>query len=243
MPAAAPAAPAAPAPELTAAASWARRVLSPSFHIIADPAVRTALKAAGFTNFTTLARTPNSRGQSFDFVVSSPTMRAMARTDGELNRALNSSAPVAAFGSGARQVVIRQATDLSLATVISRRRADKDTRIVAERQLLTNPAVHASVEAQAALRAGDLDLRAATVLTVLAGSSHVNVLAVNVDNSERAAGLPARSIDVRTDAPGSASAILSSLPSAFAPSKIIQLANDTNRLSWLIVAVPPVGLN
>ena len=83
-----------------------------------------ALKAAGFRNVKVAdaTLTLGSRG-SFDYLVSSESLRAQARSGGSLEQALNSSVPIAAFGSGARRLVIQQATEVSAAAVRARARA------------------------------------------------------------------------------------------------------------------------
>jgi hypothetical protein len=156
---------------------------------------------------------------------------------------LQSSLPIAVFGSGPDQVVVRQVSTTSAAASAARRAADGQTRRTAERQLLINPAVRASGSARAALAAGALDLRAATVLALMANASHVKLLSVNVNVPERAAGLPARSVDVQADAGADMQATVSSLPPLYRPISDTQLPNGTHRMVWAIDPEPPAALN
>jgi hypothetical protein len=215
---------------------------------VVDPVMRAALTADRFVHIQTSAATPagSARAQdvpTFDYVVSTAALRATARSGDPVDRALNSSLPIAVFGSGAHQVVVRQVSTMSAADIASRRTADRQTRRNAERQLLANPAIQARGAARTALQAGELDLRAATVLALMANSSHVNIVSVNTDEPEQAAGLPARTVDVRTNAAPAVQAMLSNLPSSYQPSTDTPLPNGTHRMVWPIDPEPPAVLN
>ncbi|PZS16435.1 MAG: hypothetical protein DLM57_10435 [Pseudonocardiales bacterium] len=235
------------AAEVNAAAAWAARELPHAAQLVADPDMRNALNGVGFSNVRTAsaaleASSRNNTPLSFDYVVSSAALRAVDRANGPVARALQASLPIAVFGSGPHQLVVRQASTESAADIASRRRADDQIRLTAGRQLLANPAIRASRAVEAVLEAGALDLRAATVLALMANSSHVNILTVNIDKPEQAAGLPARSIDVRTDAAPAVQAMLSNLSPSYRPS-VTQLPNGSNRIVWPIMPIPPVALN
>jgi hypothetical protein len=236
------------APEINAAAAWVGRELARDAKIITDPVMRAALTADRFVHIQTSAATPAGRARAqdvptFDYVVSTAALRATARSGDPVDRALNSSLPIAVFGSGAHQVVVRQVSTMSAADIASRRTADRQTRRNAERQLLANPAIQARGAARTALQAGELDLRAATVLALMANSSHVNIVSVNTDEPEQAAGLPARTVDVRTNAAPAVQAMLSNLPSSYQPSTDTPLPNGTHRMVWPIDPEPPAVLN
>jgi hypothetical protein len=234
--------------EVNAAAAWAGRELSRDAKIIADPAIRAALTADRFVHIQTPTATSagGARAQvapTFDYVVSTAALRATARSGNAVDRALKSSLPIAVFGSGANQVVVRQVSTRSGAESVGRRTAERQARRTAERQLLTNPAIHAHAAARIALQAGLLDLRAATVLVLMANSSHVDIVSVNADEPEQAAGLPARSVDVWTDAAPAVQAMLSNLPPSYQPSGDTRLPNGTHRMVWPIDPEPPTGLD
>jgi hypothetical protein len=233
-------------PEINAAVAWAGRELAHSVKILTNPTMRTALTARGFTNVltaTALAGGTAPTRVTFDYAVSTPALRAAARSGDPVKRALNVSVPIAVFGSGRHQVVVRQVSTVSPAEVASRQAADLRRRRAGERQLLTNPAIRARPPALTALRAGQLDLRAATVIVLMANSSHVEIVSVHADEPERAAGLPARSVDVRTDADAAVEALLSNLPSSYRPTSDTRLPDGTHRMVWPIDPEPPTGLN
>jgi hypothetical protein len=77
----------------------------------------------------------------------------------------------------------------------------------------------------------------------MANSSHVNIVSVNTDEPEQAAGLPARTVDVRTNAAPAVQAMLSNLPSSYQPSTDTPLPNGTHRMVWPIDPEPPAVLN
>lgn len=233
-------------PEADAAAAWAGRELAHGAKIIADPAMRAMLTAGGFTDVlteTALAYGTAAGPVTFDYAVSTDALRAEARSGNAIKRALASSVPIAVFGSGSHRVVVRQVSTASPAEIASRQAADLRRRRAGERELLTNPAIHVRARARAALRAGQLDLRAATVLVLMANSSHVELVSVNPDEPEQAAGLPARSVDVRTDADAAVEAMLSNLPPSYRPASDTRLPDGTHRMVWPIDPEPPTGLN
>jgi hypothetical protein len=229
--------------EIVTAVSWTGRELPHDAKILADPTVRAELAADGFTHVQTAVASSSAATLTFDYAVSTPALRNMARTGNSIDRALQGSLPVAAFSSGARQVVVRQVSTTSSAANAALRSTDSETRRSAERELLSNPAVRALGPARTALQAGELDLRAATILALMANSSHVDLISVNVDAAERAAGLPARSVDVRTDAAGAVRAMLNNLPPLYEPIADTQLPNGTYRMTWSLDPEPPPKLN
>jgi hypothetical protein len=229
--------------EIVAAVSWAGRELPHDAKIFADPTVRAELAADGFTHAQTPVPSSSAAALTFDYAVSTPALRNMAHTGNPIDRALRRSLPIAVFSSGAREVVVRQVSSASSAAIAARRSTDSETRRTAERQLLTNPAIRARGPARTALQAGQLDLRAATILALMANSSHVEIISVNIDQAERAAGLPARSVDVRTDAAATVQAMLNNLPPLYEPIADTLLPNGAHRMIWSIAPEPPPALN
>ena len=81
-----------------------------------------------------------------------------------------------------------------------------------------------------------------TVLVFLANSSHLDLVGVNPQPAEQAAGLPIRSIDLKSDNPGGMQTVLSGLPLSYQPTSSVALSNGAIRLVWPIVAEPLPGL-
>jgi hypothetical protein len=227
--------------QVAAASRWAARELTHRARILADSRSRAILVAEGFGNVIVGPSTgggaqPARAELSFDYVLATPAMRAAARSNAAIARALNSSAPIAVFGTATQQVVVRQVRAGSIQRAQSNR-ANTAIRRSADRQLLANPAIHVHGAARAVLQTGDLDFRAATVLALMADSAHVAILSINVSEPEHAAGLPARSMDVRTDADEAVEAVLAGLPPSYAPATNIRQPNGANHLVW------PIDLN
>lgn len=224
-----------PGPEITAAVSWAGRELPHDARVVTDPAVRGAMAAQGFTavhDLRTARREADLRAA--DYVVDTSTVTAAAGGDSAVARALAWSVPIAAFGSGAARVIVRQMSSVAPNRLAARRRTDRLTRRNSEPELLANPAVHATGSARLALRNGELDMRCATVLAVLADASKIDLLGVEVDPAEHAAGLPARRIEVRAGSSTRMLKVLAALPRSYRPSRQQQLPTGTDRLTWAI---------
>jgi hypothetical protein len=149
------------------------------------------------------------------------------------------SAPIAAFGSGADQVVVRQTTSIADVTRVAHHASGVRQRAAQERQLLQNPRLHVDAGGARILRAGGLDLRAAAVLALLADAAPVQV-EITVDPAERAAGLPARRILIRSTAPDKAHGVLAALPASYRLSADERLATGWERLVWPIDPDPAV---
>jgi hypothetical protein len=226
--------------ELVAAATWAAQQLPHSAALLADTGAGPVLTGDGFV---AVAVAGGATPVPFEYVVSTPQLRATAATNSGVASALSSSTPVAVFGSAADQVAIRQASADPGAVVAARRAADQQTRLGAENELLKNPAVQVSDAARLALQAGELDLRAATVIAYLANSSHLEVVAVNLDPPEQAAGLPVRSVDIRIDTTSATQTVLAALPVSYQPMSVTPLSNGASRFVWPLEAEPMPVLN
>ena len=106
-----------PAPGSPASAGpvvvWIARNLATSSRFVADPGIVTGLRAKQFGNLISVdgARTipaAPSGGLQFDYVVATSAIRASAAANSSLRSALAGSAPIAVFGSGTSEVVVRQ---------------------------------------------------------------------------------------------------------------------------------------
>ncbi len=216
------------APASAAAVAWAGRELPHDASILADSSLRSALTAAGFTKIVT-----GSAGAVY--VIGDPHSTLVEQ--------VGSSASIASFGSGTGQTVVAQVITDPPADLASVRSADAQARASAETELLANPGVQATGTAADALRSGEVDLRAATVLAFLANSSHIAVLAATGDAPEQAVGLPIRDIQVRSDDLAATQMIIATLPLSYRPSSATQLPSGALELVWPIAAVPPAGIN
>jgi hypothetical protein len=228
------------------AVSWAARQLPHHARILTDSTAAAALRASGFTNARAAAPSgPGRRGAKLavDYVLSTPALRTIAKPSTEAARAVTASLPIAVFGSDAGQVAIRQIAVHGASTAAAHAVTDLHTRRRVEPQLLTNPAIRFSASARSALKAGQLDLRALSVLALMADASPLELVRINIDSPERAAGRPARSMDVRAAKPAAVRAVLRGLAPSYRPIRDSRLGGGAQRIVWSIDIDPVSGPN
>jgi hypothetical protein len=226
------------------AAAWIVEQLPKQARIVADPTVGATL-AAHFANVRTTTALANETAArvtaSTDYVVSTPSLRAGMGPNSAVASLLMSSVPIAIFGRGADNAVVRQVSSASVAQVKAQRALDLDRRRSSERQLLTNPAVRTSARAHPLLTRGALDLHAATVLALMASAGRIEIVDIVAVPAEAAAGLPARIADIRTSS-AAAWAVLDALPPNYRLASNHVRPDRSHRLVWRLSAgIPPVG--
>lgn len=195
-------------------AAWAARNLPHAADVAASGALAAVLRSAGFPHVT-------ANGEKADYFVGAAAHEA--------------SVPVAKFGSGARAVVVRQRVGVRNATELWT--ADAASRRAAERELLRNFNVRIAPGARTALATGDVDLRAAAVVALLAGRGPVSVLAATPRPAEQGAGLPIRSLELRVD-DGAAQDIRAGLSAPYQPASVAHLRDGVQRWTWSLRALP-----
>jgi hypothetical protein len=197
--------------------------------VLTDEATAQRLLGAG----RAAVQTDPAAWRSADYVVETPRLRAEASTSSPLRAALDSEAPVAKFGRGGDQVVVaRLLPDGQTAE------ADVTDRRTAGSQLLQNPHVQISAAARGAFASGVVDLRAATLLALMAQNGDVTVRAVERVPAEDAAGLPVRQLVLSFADPSAVADVLARLPASYRPSAVTG-SNTSCRLTWP-VQVPPL---
>jgi hypothetical protein len=217
-----------------AATTWVVRDLPRDAVIVADFEVGTELSRS-FSHVLVVS----AQGQDLPagiasytaYVVSTAQLRADARSKHVLAGLVASSVPVAVFGRGRAAAIVRQASAARPAQVIARRREEREARQAAEYELLSNRALRASVQAQRFLRTGDLDMRVATVLVLMADKGAITVAHVLPFRAEMLAGLPARVVDVRATKAASLG-VLAGLPAQYRLASNRLLSDGTHRLTW-----------
>jgi hypothetical protein len=171
--------------------------------------------------------------QRFDYFITSDT-NIVPPSDDSAAAVWRSSTPVAIFVAlQVRRIFASTPTELPQA-----RDADRADRLTAGTALLANPGIDASPDATAILARGGLDIRAATALSVLAANMRVQLDDIKVVPEEAAAGMPARSITVRTPDTAQATKALSGLTIPFRPDEVGTGDNGTLRLHWPLSVTP-----
>ena len=225
-----------PALALAGPAAWMNRELPHTAGVLVTGTMRAQLVRAGFGK---VLATDGVTPAQVQYVVSDAELRAAAEKNAVLAQLLAYSAPIAAFGNGTDEVVVRQTTSTPQATRTAHHAAGLRQRATQERQLLENKALRFNADGARVLRAGELDLRAAAVLALLGDAAPLQVQIV-VDPAERAAGVPARQLLIRSSAPDKAHGVLAALPAAYRLASDQQQSNDLERLVWPIDPDPAV---
>jgi hypothetical protein len=233
---------ASPVPGATTLAleKWIGANLAHETPIAADSAVSQDLAADGFTALPGLP-TGSQDWHTEAYFISTPSIRAQGMD--AIAAALAASAPVAIFGQGDDRVEVRKIDPSGPADLTSRMATDKSQRKQAGTSLLRNRHVHADKNAQATLSAGQLDLRAATVLAVLADKGDIQLIGVPQDPAEEAAGLPVRDLTVTAPNASALTTTLYALPVSYRPLHITSVAGGAVHLQWDVAIAPVQSLS
>ena len=92
---------------------------------------------------------------------------------------------------------------------------------------------------RAVLRGGQLDMRAATVLALLATKTDVHVTGLALDQPEAAAGRPVRRATLSLRDTSALAETLRMLPLAYAPSDRSAPVGGSRELTWSVGLAPP----
>lgn len=222
----------------TLAAAWAASALPAGSSLIADPTMRNALIAQGFKPLNLIPFNDAAGSLRSGYLMATGAVRAAAAEPaGQL---LTRSRSMASFGTGADRVEVRQLLPAN------RLLAGQSSRLLAGTALLANRAVTFDSSLRPVLATGRLDLRAATLIAVLAAHGQVQLTALPQDPGEAAAGAPIRLVWLGLTA-GQPSALLSrmidALPAATRPVRNTSLADGQYALEWApdLDVLPPVN--
>jgi len=243
-----------PAPELahsdeqTAAEKWLAANVPYESRVTADAFVTSDLVRAGRVrpepvDYIRICSSvdgslPFGSWRDFDYLVSTASTRVDSAILPPLEQALRSSIAVAIFGSGSHRVEVRQILPRGIDGVDVRRSADAQARRRAEAALLHNRRVLVDLAAVGVLEAGGLDLRAATVLALMADRELLRVDAIDSDPAETAARLPARTVEITVTQPTLVADTVRGLPTDYRPQLVRTLGPMRSQLVWPIAVAP-----
>jgi hypothetical protein len=219
---------------------WAEVNLSKAAVIVADPSVLAGLRTEGFTKVHADTEAAGLDWHTVDYLIG-PTSGG---DDSSLRAALlRSSVPVAVFGTQASAMKVAQVFASGSADVLADQRKDRTDRQLAGAQLAKNPNVIASGLSRTVLSSGELDLRTATVLALLAQQDQVRLTATAQDPAEKRAGLPIRIVTITVDQPQDAETVLGGLPVAYQPRSVTTISESSMTLRWpvAVASVLPAG--
>ncbi|MGX7679689.1 hypothetical protein ACSMXN_12435 [Jatrophihabitans sp. DSM 45814] len=223
------------------AENWVVTNVPTNVPVLADMDVSLSLVANNIN--AQFATPPQGCSAKFQYVVSTPALRARAGSDSAARDCLEHSTAVVTFGGGDDAVSVQQvmgADPSERATLVARRQQAQE---MAGRGLVENANLTFSTATRKAIRAGALDLRAATALAVIAGSTHVAVLGLTYDAGEKAAGAPIRVLTIRVRVPTLIATTIKTLPASYRPAKAVSFSDGSTTLTWAPMLVPtlPTG--
>jgi hypothetical protein len=180
---------------------------------------------------------------TYSFIVSTSQLRREAGFVATVSAALASSLAVARFGTGADRVEVRQVAAGGRAVLTRRWRHDLAIRKTAGLGLLQNPKVDEDAGTAKVLRRAGLDLRAATVIALIAGKGYVRIVEILADRAETVLGRPARRMTIQVTDPAIVRSALAMLPHSYQPSSIAPLPGSAFRLRWAVTVAPVPALD
>ena len=211
------------------AGDWAVANLAHTDRLVTDETLRAGLTGRGFPTQNLIpAGDFTGSDRPTDLIVDTG-LRSAAATTPALAQAVQAARPLAVFGSGPAAVQVSQVLSLEAAQAVT---VDAAARATAGRALARNPHLTASDAIRRTLTDGRLDLRAATVLAVLAASTTVDVVALPQDGAETQAGAPVRQLRLRV--PGSLlTSTTAATPPAMRPRSATRQSDDSYLVSWV----------
>jgi hypothetical protein len=218
---------------------WIRTNVAANTPVCGDRAMVTQLSQAGFTAVTSCQS--NGSLNNDRFVVSTPDIRAAVAGGLAVVVRQRASLPVAVFGTGAERVEVLMIVPGAQAALSTRLTRDLHERALAAAALLHNPRVTATASARAALRRGQLDMRAATLLALLTARTPVRIDTITSRPPEEAAGRPARSVTLSVADPAALAATTHMLTGDYTPA-LVTTASGSTRLDWPVGLAPNAGL-
>jgi len=228
------------------AATWIAQQVASDIVVSCDPEMCGELQKSGFPAGQLMELQPSAPDPlGSQLVVATPVIRSQFGT-----RLATVYAPlvIASFGSGIERVDIRYNTpDGSAAAFEAQLAADKQNRITAGQQLVTNKRVQASAAARQALLAGQVDPRLLVTLSTLAHLMPLRLVAFDDPSPGVSSDVPLRGAEVGAAAVSGLPAMvafLSAQQAQYAPAvaRITRTANGQSVVTVRYDAPGPMGL-
>jgi hypothetical protein len=215
-----------------AADDWIRANLPAGLHLLADGFE----PPAGYLPVS--LDTAGSNWKNYRYLVTSTMTAPLA--DSALATVWKASTPVAIFSDGEVRYLLPQTPP---GEIIRNHEVDRVERLQAGAALQRNPHLMSSPAAQDILAAGQLDLRAAAVLTAIVMQVPFALNEIVVIAPEAAAEMPARSITIYSADPAGFTRALSGVAPALAPDQVSIGENGAVDLHWPISVTPMPSVN
>jgi hypothetical protein len=226
-------------------AAWIAAQVAPSVVVSCDPEMCNELQKSGFPAGQLMELQPSAPDPLGSLlVVATPVIRSQFGT-----RLASVYAPlvIASFGSGAERVDVRYVAPDGSAAFESQLAADRENRVAAGEQLLTNQRVQASAPARQALLAGQVDPRLLVTLSALAHQLPLHLVAFDDPSPGVNSDVPLRGAELGAAAPAGLPtmvAFLKAQQSQFAPAVagITKTANGQSVVTVRYDAPGPMDL-
>ena len=185
------------------AEDWVAANIGFDDHVVLDASVGDDLLGRGISYermvpIEATGPTPDSltSWRQYDYLVSSPALRARLGELPSVEDAIASSVPVAAFGEGDDRVEIRRILPGGTDSIEQRRSDAQDLRLRAGASLALNPNLTASTDAVDELNGGQVDERLLNVIATLVVQHHLEIGAFPVVDGEDGIGAPRRIVEI-----------------------------------------------
>jgi hypothetical protein len=231
------------------AESWVKRNLDQHSRLIADEDVKRDLIGQGFpataisssgVDFAGGSGISNG-GADYTYAILTPRLRTMSTLTGSrLATVIANAIPIAQLGEGPQAVTVLQVQSESPQELSARFAADLRARGLAGGALARNRQVSADPALLRLLRAGALDLRAATVIAMLTEAGPVRLQELTIDPAATAVGRPVRQVRLTVRMPSTLSSLLSVLPAVYRPMSTTQNSDHSVNMRWTPAVAPIV---
>ncbi len=242
------------------AETWVEQNVDRDHRLAIDGSIWVDLVLAGFprdnlvwygqldTDRAVAARTPTG-WRTYDYVVSTSSMRTFPGESPTIARALDNSLTVATFGGGDKSVTIFRVQQRGIKAARKHADRDRSARSAVGSDLVKNPALDLPVDVRNLLIDGRVDARIMIVLTRAATLGQLTVSAVPAVPGEEMNGQPRRQLLISqldglpmADSPTAAarlSKVFAEQPAPYAP-RTIQRTRDGLLITYDVDA--PTGL-
>jgi hypothetical protein len=223
------------------AAAWVAQQVSPDVTVSCDPGMCRQLQRDGFPA-ARLKPLPNSARILPDsgVVVATSAIRSQF---GLRLAAVYAPQVIASFGSGAARVDVRTIAPAGASSFRTQLDAEQTALASAGRQLLGNKNIQAATSAQAALRAGQVDARLLTILSLL--SAQMPILLLGFTGAPGAGpGAPLRGAEIGVVSSAARSAVVALLDAQQSPYRpTVAAVADGSRPAVALRFDAPASLN
>jgi hypothetical protein len=202
------------------AAKWIASQVDSSTIVSCDLEMCNEVASAGYPPSQLMALQPTATDPlGSTLVIATP---AIASQFGARLASVYAPLVIASFGSGAEQIDVRYIPPGGSAAFEAQLAKDRQQRVEAGKQLLTNSSIQFSVTATAQLRAGQVDPRLLVTLSALAQKMTLQVVTFDDSSPGASAAVPLRGAEIGATKSASLPAIVAFLKAqltSFAPAK------------------------